>query len=84
MEKNTQVWNFMNAFIDEAANSTDEEYQLIEDRYTELFGHVIPREMMPSSISNEALKLALLRCIDTKRDDLLELLGVETNPDYLY
>ena len=84
MDKNKQVWDFMNAFIEDTSCCAADEYQQIEDRYTAMFGHVVPRDMIPNSISHDELKSAMLQCIDTKKDNLLELLNVKINPDHLY
>lgn len=47
-------------------------------------GHTVPRAMLPDSISMDSIKNAMKTCIETKKDTLLELLGVELNEEYLY
>lgn len=84
MDKNKSVWDFMNAFIDGPEPDLDKEYSEIEKRYERLFGHGVPREMIPDSISKEQIKAAMQKCIDTNNDNLLAILGVNPNYDYLY
>lgn len=84
MDKNKNVWDFMNAFIDGPEPNLDKEYSEIEKRYERLFGHGVPREMIPDSITKEQIKSALQQCIDTNRDNLLTILGIHLNYDYLY
>lgn len=62
----------------------DNEYYDVEDDYKKLFGHGVPREMLPTSISMEKIKDAMKKCIETKKDDLFGILGVEINLDALY
>lgn len=84
MDKDKSVWDFMNAFIDGPEPDSDKAYSAIEQQYVQLFGHVVPREMLPASISTEQLEAAMQQCIDTNRDNLLAILGVNPNYDYLY
>ena len=48
------------------------------------FGHGVPREMLPDSISTEQIKQAMKKCILSKKDNLFELLGIIINDNYLY
>lgn len=84
MDKNKSVWDFMNAIIDSPEPDFDKEYYAIEERFEQLFGHAVPREMIPDSISTEQIKTAMQKCIDTRRDDLLTILGVSLSYEYLY
>lgn len=49
-----------------------------------IFGHTVPRAMLPDSISMGSIKSAMKTCIENKKDTLFELLGVELNDEYLY
>ena len=49
-----------------------------------MFGHGVPREMIPTSISMDDIKVAMKQCIEKKKDVLFELLGVEVNNTDLY
>lgn len=76
------ITNFINS--GKVVNAIDDEYYIIEDEFKELFGHGVPREMIPTSISMENIKVAMKQCIEKKKDDLFELLGVEINSTDLY
>lgn len=41
----------------------DNEYYEIEEQYFRQFGHGVPREMLPDSISTEQIKQAMKKCI---------------------
>ena len=56
----------------------------IEEQYFRQFGHGVPREMLPDSISTEQIKQAMKKCILSKKDNLFELLGIIINDNYLY
>ena len=76
------ITNFLNSGKD--VNIIDEEYYLIEDEFKGLFGHGVPREMIPTSISMADIKVAMKQCIEKQKDVLFELLGVEVNNIDLY
>ena len=62
----------------------DNEYYEIEKQYIQHFGHSVPREMLPDSISMEQIKQVMKKCILSETDNLFELLRVTINDDYLY
>ena len=84
MDKTKNLMDFMNAFIDKPAADLNETHLKIEKQYEELFGHSVPREMLPISISEDEILAALKKCIETKSDTLFETLGVKINYDHLY
>ena len=84
MDKNKSVAEYMNRFLSTPELEVDNEYYEIEGQYAQLFGHRIPREMLPDSISMEQIKQAMKKCILSQNDNLFELLGVTINNDYLY
>lgn len=84
MDKAKNLMDFMNAFIDTPEPFANEEYQKVEKQYEELFGHSVPREMVPSGISENQLMTALKECIESKSDNLFEILGIKINYDNLY
>ena len=84
MNIDKKVSDFMNAFIDTPEASVDQEYYQIEEQYKAIFGHTVPRAMLPDSISMCSIKSAMKTCIENKKDTLFELLGVELNDEYLY
>ena len=81
MENN--VWDFMNTFID---TPPTEEVVVSENenQYARLFGHAVPREMLPPSITEEELNVALKKCVEMKEDALFTILGITISSDYLY
>ena len=83
MDKVKELADFMDAFIDASEPDVKETTQ-IEKEYESLFGHSVPREMLPSGISENQLISALKKCDETQTDTLFENLGVQANYDYLY
>ena len=49
-----------------------------------MFGHNVPRSLLPDAMSEEQIISAMRKCISTKTDNLFELLGVEINEENLY
>ena len=84
MDRNKSVSDFMNNFLATPEPELDNEYYEIEKQYIQLFGHGVPREMLPDSISMEQIKQVMNQCILFKKDNLFELLGVIISDDYLY
>lgn len=84
MSMDKKVADFMNAFLNIPEPSVDQEYYQIEEQYKEMFGHTVPRAMLPDDITMDSIKIAMKTCIENKKDTLLELLGVELNDEYLY
>lgn len=84
MNKNKSVANFMDSFLNTPEPKIDEEYYEIEKLYTQQFGHSVPREMLPDSITLDLIKQAMKKCILSKKDNLFEILDVTINSDYLY
>lgn len=84
MSIDKKVSDFMNAFLDNPEPNIDQEYYQIEEQYKALFGHTVPRAMLPDSISMDSIKFAMKTCIENNKDTLFELLGVELNDEYLY
>lgn len=84
MNKNKNVADFMNRFLETPEPKNDNEYYEIEEQYSKQFGHGVPREMLPDSISTEQIEQAMKKCILFKKDNLFELLGIVINDNYLY
>lgn len=82
MDKNKSVADFMNSFLNTPEPKIDNEYYEIEEQYFRQFGHGVPREMLPDSISTEQIKQAMKKCILSKKDNLFELLGIIINDNY--
>ncbi len=84
MSKDKKVSDFMNAFLNTPEPNVDQEYYQIEEQYKAMFGHSVPRAMLPDGISMDIIKSAMKTCIENKKDTLFELIGVELNDEYLY
>ena len=78
------MMDFMNAFIDSGESKIDEEMFELEQKYSTKFGHGVPREMIPPSVSETQIKEAVQKCIETEQDNLFELLGVTIDNRNLY
>lgn len=78
------IEDFMNEISQFPVSDFDDEYITIEKKYKAVFGHIVPREMLPPSISESDVKEAMKVSINEGKDRVLELLKVELNPDYLY
>lgn len=81
--ENKSVWDFMNTFID---TPLEEEVVVseFEKQYVNMFGHSVPREMFPPSVTEEQLDAALKKCVELKEDALFSLLDIKISSDYLY
>ena len=55
-----------------------------EKQYTQLFGHAVPREMIPPAVTVEMLERAMKTCVESGKDELLQILGVQTDENNLY
>ncbi len=84
MNTDKKVSDFMDAFLSTPEPNIDQEYYQIEEQYKALFGHSVPRAMLPDSITMDSIKTAMKTCIENKNDNLFELLGVKINEEYLY
>lgn len=60
------------------------EYDKIQKEYFSMFGHNVPRSLLPDAMMDEQIVSAMKACILSKKDNLFELLGVTINDDYLY
>lgn len=60
------------------------QYDKVQKEFFSMFGHNVPRSLLPDSMSEEQIIAAMEKCISTKTDNLFELLGVEINDEYLY
>lgn len=76
--------SFMKRLTETPAPEIDQEAFELERRYQRAFGHAVPREMLPSGISQEQIKQAVEACLMTGTDRFFEVLGVSIDPDVLY
>ena len=79
------IFDAMNDLIDSTNEPiNDNDYFEVEETYARIFGHGVPTEMLPPSITREKIIQAMEVCINSKKDDLLLLLNVTINPEYKY
>lgn len=78
------MMDLLNEFIDSGSSEINEEMFKLEQKFSEKFGHGIPREMFPPNIDDEQIKETILRCIDTNKDNLFELLDVKVDEKNIY
>ena len=68
---------FMKKLIDEDdTNGVDDEKFRLEQKYAAMFGHGVPREMFPSSISEDEIMKAVESCVQNQKDELMKILDV--------
>ena len=81
--ENKNVWDFMNTFID-APLMEEVVVSEYEKQYEKVFGHSVPREMLPPSVTEEKLNVALKKCVEMKEDALFTILGITISSEYYY
>ena len=84
MDNDKNIPDFMAAFLSRPEPELDKDYYRTDELYRERFGHGVPRAMLPDSITLDEIRKAMEACLESGQDNLLELLGVEINRDYLY
>lgn len=84
MDTNKKVASFMNDFLETPAPIVDDEYFEIEECYIKMFGHPVPRAMLPDSVTTVQIKEAMRSCLERREDVLFDLLGVELSDEVLY
>ena len=84
MNQEQKMLQFLNSFSVMNNDSFSSEYRQVEKAYCTKFKHPVPREMLPSSISTEALMNAMQECIVANEDKLFEILGVTIDRDFIY
>ncbi len=75
---------FPKAFSSPSSAPVDEEYYAIEDDFAKRFGHKVPREMLPDSISMNQIKKTMKSCLASNKDCLMEILGIPNDETFLY
>ena len=69
---------FMNKLINEDdINGFNNEKFRLEQKYTAMFGHGVPREMFPPGISEDEIIKAVESCVQNQKDELMKILNVE-------
>lgn len=70
-------------FYDDKSEEKNEE-QVIIELYIDKFGHGLPLELIPDTISETEILQKARVCIDNNQDNLLQLLGIQINESDLY
>ena len=68
---------FMRQLIDDDINGFDDKKFELEQKYAAMFGHGVPREMLPPGISEEEIMKAVESCVQNQKDELMKILDVE-------
>ena len=66
------------------ASESDKQYFELQNKYYKLFGHNIPRDMIPPSISEDAIVEAVKRCISEGKDILMDIFKIEIDSQNKY
>ena len=79
-----KVKSFMKYLINKKSTDVDKEYLDLLGKYRKMFGKTVPTECLPSRITEEQIKQAMLECIETGQDRLLDILDVTIDDTVLY
>lgn len=79
-----KVKSFMKYLINKKSTDVDKEYLDLLSKYRKMFGKTVPTEILPSRITDEQLKQAMRECIDTGKNNLLDILDVTFDDKVLY
>lgn len=75
---------YMNKIADIPVQSTDLEYDNLEQQFIDKFHECIPTEMLPPSITTNKIKQAIRTCISSNNPDILQVLNVQINENFVY
>ena len=79
-----KVKSFMKSLINKKGTEVDKEYLELLSKYRKMFGKTVPTECLPSRITEEQIKQAVLECVETGTDNLLDILGVSIDDTVIY
>lgn len=74
----------MKYLINKKNTNVDKEYLDLLSKYRKMFGKNVPTECLPSRITEEQIKQAMRKCIETGQDRLLDILNVTIDDTVLY
>lgn len=74
----------MKYLINKKNTNVDNEYLDLLSKYRKMFGKNVPTECLPSRITEEQIKQAMRKCIETGQDRLLDILDVTIDDKVLY
>lgn len=77
--------NLDNLFDEEpiVVDITKEQEEIL-DLYISKFGHGVPQAYIPKNYPKEKLYQCLKKCVETEKDELLELLNIQIDPRRIY
>lgn len=84
MKDETNSLSLDDLFLDDVTFKEKSEEQIILEKYINTFGHGLPIELIPDTISEAEIFQKARICIDNNQDNLLELLEIEINSNDLY
>lgn len=85
MNSNNNNYFLDDIFGDEITTGVEQkEHQNILRQYKEKFGHTIPMYLLPEEASLDEIYEKAKQCIESGKDNILELFGVEVDEDSLY
>lgn len=79
-----KVKSYMKTIINKKSTEVDKEYLELLSKYRKMFGKTVPTECLPSRITDVQIKQAMCECIDTGKNNLLDILGVTIDYKVLY
>lgn len=78
------VESFMMDFISTGDQEIDEHYYAVEKKFEEKFGYMPPTAMLPDSITDEQIVVAMNECINQGKDVFFSVLKIKLDEDVLY
>lgn len=79
-----KVKGYMKYLINKKNTNVDKEYLELLNKYREMLGKNVPTECLSSRITDTQIKQAMRECIETGKDNLLEILGVSIEDTVIY
>lgn len=71
-------------FEEVSMNEAEQLYFDTAEEYYRVCGGRVPRDMIPAGITEEEIISAMQKCIQSGKDELLEILGVGIDRSVLY
>lgn len=78
------IEDFVKTIMENPVHDEDSEYSKLRELYFDKFGDIIPTEMLPPSISDEDIKEAIRKCLETGNSNIFEILNVNVDFKNLY
>ena len=78
------IQDFMFSMIEKPVTDINQKLYEKQREYEKRFGHGVPREMLPDSLTDEQLFNAIGKGIEAGNDNIFSILGIKENEDYIY